>query len=65
MICTADNETNLENKKQYPKLQWKLIRKPYAPKSIPVSATINIAHHPSWIHFLDNVSEVRGFQMAS
>lgn len=29
MICTADNETNLENKKQYPKLQWKLIRKPY------------------------------------
>lgn len=43
----------------------KLIRKPYAPKSIPVSATINIAHHPSWIHFLDNVSEVRGFQLAS
>lgn len=43
----------------------KLIRKPYAPKSIPVSATINIAHHPSWIHFLDNVSEVRGFGLAS
>lgn len=43
----------------------KLRRKPYAPKSIPVSATINIAHHPSWIHFLDNVSEVRGYQVAS
>jgi 5-methylcytosine-specific restriction endonuclease McrA len=37
----------------------KLIRKPYAPKSIPVSATINIAHHPSWVYFMDNVTEVR------
>ena len=42
----------------------KLIRKPHVPKSMPVSATINIAHHPSWIHFLDNVLEVRGFQIA-
>lgn len=38
----------------------KLIRKPQAPKAIPVSSTINIAHHPSWVHFLDNVLEVRG-----
>jgi hypothetical protein len=37
----------------------KLIRKPYAPKSIPVSATINIAHHPSWVHFLDNVTHIK------
>lgn len=43
----------------------KLIRKPKVPSNIPVSATINIAHHPSWVHFLDNVSEVRGFQIAS
>ena len=38
----------------------KLIRKPKAPPPIPVSSTIQIAHHPSWIHFLDNVTEVRG-----
>ena len=37
----------------------KLIRKPFAPKSVPVSATINIAHHPSWVHFLDNVIHVK------
>ena len=43
----------------------KLIRKPYAPKSMPISATINVAHHPSWIHFLDNVLEVRGCQITS
>jgi len=42
----------------------KLIRKPKAPRAIPVSSTIQIAHHPSWVHFLDNVVEVRG-QMAS
>jgi 5-methylcytosine-specific restriction endonuclease McrA len=38
----------------------KLIRKPKAPPPVPVSSTIQIAHHPSWIHFLDNVTEVRG-----
>ncbi len=37
----------------------KLIRKPKAPRAVPVSSTIQIAHHPSWIHFLDNVIEVR------
>lgn len=37
----------------------KLIRKPKAPRAVPVSSTIQIAHHPSWIHFLDNVTEVR------
>jgi 5-methylcytosine-specific restriction endonuclease McrA len=37
----------------------KLIRKPFAPKAVPISSTINIAHHPSWVHFLENVKEVR------
>jgi 5-methylcytosine-specific restriction endonuclease McrA len=37
----------------------KLIRKPKAPRAVPVSSTIQIAHHPSWIHFLDNVTEIR------
>lgn len=37
----------------------KLIRKPKAPPPIPVSSTIHVAHHPSWIHFLDNVTEIR------
>lgn len=37
----------------------KLIRKPTAPKAIPISATFNVAHHPSWVHFLDNVMHVK------
>lgn len=37
----------------------KLIRKPVAPKAVPISATLNIAHHPSWIHFLENVTQVK------
>ena len=36
-----------------------LIRKPFAPKSLPISSTINVAHHPSWVHFLDNVTHVK------
>jgi 5-methylcytosine-specific restriction endonuclease McrA len=38
----------------------KLLRRPYAPKSTPISATITVAHHPSWVHFMENVTEVRG-----
>lgn len=38
----------------------KLIRKPMAPKPLPISATINVAHHPSWVQFLTSVKEVRG-----
>lgn len=40
----------------------RLIRKPTAPKSIPRSSTITVAHHPSWVYFMDNVTEVRGHQ---
>ena len=36
-----------------------LIRKPFAPKSLPISSTINVAHHPSWVHFLDHVIHVK------
>lgn len=42
-----------------------LIRKPTAPKSMPRSSTITIAQHPSWIYFMDNVTEVRGLEAAS
>jgi 5-methylcytosine-specific restriction endonuclease McrA len=38
----------------------KLLRKPVAPKPIPRSATLTIAYHPSWVYFMDNVTEVRG-----
>ena len=38
----------------------KLIRKPMALKSTPVSATITVARHPSWVYFMENVTEVHG-----
>ncbi len=37
----------------------RLIRKPSAPKPLPISATLNVAHHPSWIHFLENVTHIK------
>ena len=37
----------------------RLLRRPYAPKSTPISSTLTVAHHPSWVHFLENVTEVR------
>jgi 5-methylcytosine-specific restriction endonuclease McrA len=37
-----------------------LLRKPVAPKELPVSATMTIAHHPSWVPFLPSVTEIRG-----
>ena len=40
----------------------RLIRKPTAPKPIPRSATMTVAHHPSWVYFMDNVTEVRGVE---
>lgn len=36
----------------------KLLKVPVAPKSIPISSTITIAHHPSWVHFMYNVTHV-------
>ncbi len=36
-----------------------LIRKPVAPRPIPISATFTVAHHPSWVTFMDNVTEIR------
>jgi hypothetical protein len=38
----------------------KLIRKPFAPKKMPLSAAQTIAHHPSWVPFMEKVTEVRG-----
>ena len=37
-----------------------LRRKPMAPKPMPVSATMTVAHHPSWVPFLHTVTEIRG-----
>lgn len=38
----------------------KLIRKPKAPPSIPVSTAIRVAHHPCWVPFLHSVDQVKG-----
>lgn len=35
-----------------------LLRKPTAPKPAPVSSTITVARHPSWVYFLDKVTEI-------
>jgi len=43
----------------------KLTRKPSAPRPIPRSSTITVAQHPSWIYFMDNVTEVRGLQASA
>lgn len=40
----------------------KLLRKPAAPRSVPRSSTITVAHHPSWVYFMDHVTEVRGLE---
>jgi len=42
----------------------RLLRKPPSPKSIPRSATITVAHHPSWVYFMTHVTEVRGLAEA-
>ena len=43
----------------------KLIRKPQAMRSMPRSAMITIAHHPSWVYFMDHVTEVRGVEASA
>jgi 5-methylcytosine-specific restriction endonuclease McrA len=37
----------------------RLIRKPLSPKGLPISSTINVARHPSWVCFMDHVSEIK------
>ena len=37
-----------------------LRRKPVAPKSLPKSATMTVAKHPSWVPFLHTVTEIKG-----
>ena len=46
------NKTNVE-------AGLRLIRKPVAPRPVPRSANVTVAHHPSWQKFLDRVTEVR------
>lgn len=36
----------------------KLLRKPVSPKHIPFSATVTVAKHPSWVHFMHHVTEI-------
>ena len=43
----------------------RLIRKPVAVKPIPRSSTITVAHDPSWVSFMDHVTEVRGLDRVS
>ena len=43
----------------------RLLRKPSAPKAMPRSATITVAHHPSWVYFMTHVTEVRGAEVSA
>lgn len=65
MVWSCKEINSLKADKTPQQAGLKLIRKPAAPRPVPVSSTINIAHHPSWVHFMDNVIEVRNAKIAS
>ena len=65
MVWSSKEINSLKADKTPQQAGLRLIRKPAAPRPVPVSSTINIAHHPSWVHFMDNVTEVRNVKIAS
>jgi 5-methylcytosine-specific restriction endonuclease McrA len=65
MVWSCKEINSLKADKTPQQAGLRLIRKPAAPRPVPVSSTINIAHHPSWVHFMDNVTEVRNVKIAS
>ena len=65
MVWSSKEINSLKADKTPQQAGLRLIRKPAAPRPVPVSSTINIAHHPSWVHFMDNVIEVRNVKIAS
>jgi 5-methylcytosine-specific restriction endonuclease McrA len=59
MVLSSKEINSMKADKRPEQVGLKLLRKPLAPKSTPVSATLTIAHHPSWVPFLHHVTEVR------
>ena len=59
MVLSCKEVNSRKADKRPEQVGLKLIRKPVAPKSMPVGSTMTIAHHPSWIPFLNTVTEVR------
>lgn len=60
MVLSCKDVNSLKADKTPQQAGLKLLRKPVSPKTMPVSNTMTIAHHPSWIPFLHTVTEVRG-----
>ena len=60
MVWSCKEVNSIKADKTPQEAGLKLLRKPVAPKPVPVSATMTIAHHPSWVPFLHSVTEVRG-----
>jgi 5-methylcytosine-specific restriction endonuclease McrA len=59
MVTTSKIINTLKANKRPEQVGLKLIRKPKAPKSLPKSATITVAEHPSWVAFMTVVKEIR------
>lgn len=59
MVLSTKEINSMKADKRPEQVGLKLIRKPVAPKSTPVSATLTIAHHPSWVSFMQHVTEIR------
>lgn len=60
MVLSCKEVNSLKADKTPQQAGLKLLRKPSAPKPMPVSSTMTIAHHPSWVPFLHMVTEIRG-----
>jgi len=60
MVWSCKEVNSLKADKRPEQAGLKLLRKPQAPKPMPVSSTLTVAHHPSWIPFLHTVTEIRG-----
>jgi 5-methylcytosine-specific restriction endonuclease McrA len=59
MVWAEKNVNSKKADKTPDQAGLKLIRKPVSPKSVPLSSTIDVAHHPSWVPFMTNVREIR------
>ncbi len=65
MVWSCQQVNSMKADKTPQQAGLKLIRKPLAPKSVPRSSTITVAHHPSWVYFMDHVTEVRGIEASA
>ncbi len=54
LIYMDKNLNAKKGSKTLDEMGWSLIRKPFAPKDIPIAATIREARHPDWNHFIIN-----------